>query len=231
MILIPARLASTRFPRKLLADIGGLPMVVRTARNAQAVDEVVVACAEQELVNLCTDFDLKAVLTDPNHPSGTDRCAQACQILKLPLHTPVLNLQADEPFLEPEIIALLLDEAQSTEFMHTCIKVISEEEAHSNAVVKVVLGKKHALYFSRSIIPCDRDQIGRTLYGHIGIYGFQAATLLEFCALPKSPLEEIEKLEQLRALYHHKPIGTSLVETSSIGIDTPEDLALALKRC
>ncbi len=207
-------------------------MVVRTARNAQAVDEVVVACDDAKLLKVCEDFGLQAMMTCPTHTSGTDRCAEACARLKLTPQTPVLNLQADEPFLETEVIATLLEHARKTAFMHTCAKIISSEEACSPDCVKVVLGTQGALYFSRAPIPFDRDkQQAFTFYGHIGIYGFSAATLLEFCALEKSPLEEIEKLEQLRALYHHKPIGVSVVKSQSIGIDTPQDLQIALRRC
>ncbi|WP_104758079.1 3-deoxy-manno-octulosonate cytidylyltransferase [Helicobacter salomonis] len=231
MILIPARLQSSRFPQKLLADIKGLPMVVRTARNAQKVDEVVVACDDVKILRVCEDFNLRAILTSPEHPSGTDRCAQACQILQLAPESVVLNVQADEPFLEPEVIATLLEHAQKTPFMHTCAKIIASEEARDPHVVKVVLGAQHALYFSRAPIPFSRDGRECPFYGHIGVYGFRARTLLEFCALEKSPLEEIEKLEQLRALYHHKTIGVSVVKSQSIGIDTPQDLQLALRRC
>ncbi|WP_104707443.1 3-deoxy-manno-octulosonate cytidylyltransferase [Helicobacter ailurogastricus] len=232
MIVIPARLESTRFPRKLLVPIQGVPMVVATARNAQKVDEVVVACDDALLLRACEDFNIKAILTNKAHTSGTDRCAQACTLLNLPEQTPVLNLQGDEPFLEPEIIATLLQESQKTPFMHTCIKEISPKEAQDPNVVKVVLGiDNRALYFSRAPIPYGRDEQHHSFLGHIGLYGFRAHTLLEFCALPKSPLEDIEKLEQLRALYHHKAITTSLVETKSVGIDTLQDLQEALKRC
>ncbi|WP_121020309.1 3-deoxy-manno-octulosonate cytidylyltransferase [Helicobacter vulpis] len=230
MILIPARLQSTRFPQKLLADIHGLPMVVRTARNASKVDAVVVACDDVKILNLCEDFGIKAILTSPTHSSGTDRCAQACQILGLSPHSVVLNLQADEPFLETQVIATLLEHTQNTPFMHTCAKPISLQEARDPNVVKVVLGAQRALYFSRAPIPFSREGGECPLLGHIGIYGFLAHSLLEFCALEKSPLEEIEKLEQLRALYHHKPIGVSVVESQSVGIDTPQDLQNALAR-
>ncbi|WP_120952821.1 3-deoxy-manno-octulosonate cytidylyltransferase [Helicobacter sp. L8] len=230
MILIPARLNSTRFPQKLLADIHGLPMLVRTARNALSVDEVVVACDDVKLLNMCEDFKIKAILTSPTHTSGTDRCAQACQILGLSPSSVVLNLQGDEPFLETQVIATLLEQAKNTPFMHTCAKVISQQEARDPNVVKVVLGAQHALYFSRALIPFSREGGECPLLGHIGIYGFVAHSLLEFCALEKSPLEEIEKLEQLRALYHHKPIGVSVVTSQSMGIDTPKDLQIALAR-
>ncbi|BCZ17398.1 3-deoxy-manno-octulosonate cytidylyltransferase KdsB [Helicobacter sp. NHP19-003] len=232
MIVIPARLESTRFPRKLLVPIQGVPMVVATARNAQKVDEVIVACDDALLLRACEDFNIKAILTNKAHTSGTDRCAQACTLLNLPEQTPVLNLQGDEPFLEPEIIATLLKESQKTPFMHTCIKEISPKEAQDPNVVKVVCGTgNRALYFSRAPIPYGRDEQHRAFLGHIGIYGFRVGTLLEFCALEKSPLEDIEKLEQLRALYHHKAITTSLVKTQSVGIDTLQDLQEALKRC
>ncbi|GMT38672.1 3-deoxy-manno-octulosonate cytidylyltransferase KdsB [Helicobacter bizzozeronii] len=232
MIIIPARLQSVRFPRKLLATIHQVPMIVATARNAQKVDEVVVACDDVLLLKVCEDFAIPVILTDKTHTSGTDRCAQACQILQLDPQMPVVNLQGDEPFLEHEVIATLLKASQDTPFMHTCAKIITQQEANDPNWVKVVLGdKKRALYFSRAPIPYDRDQKGHPFLGHIGIYGFQVHNLLEFCNLPKSPLEEIEKLEQLRALYHQKPIQVSIVQSHSLGIDTPQDLENALKRC
>ncbi|ANV97392.1 3-deoxy-D-manno-octulosonate cytidylyltransferase [Helicobacter enhydrae] len=232
MIIIPARLHSTRFPQKMLSEILGIPLIVRTALRAQEVDEVVVATDSKEIAQICESYHIEAILTKETHSSGTDRCAEAVEILRLEPDEIVINMQGDEPFLEAEILSKLKNLMQtSTAFMGTCIKSIAEDESCDPNLVKVVLDSGgNALYFSRSKIPYNRDQAQCEYFGHLGVYGFKAKHLLEFCALPKSPLEEIEKLEQLRALYHQKRIETLLVETQSIGIDTAEDRELAIQR-
>lgn len=231
MIIIPARLQSTRFPRKMLADILGLPMIVRSALRAKEADEVCVATDSEEIVEVCKKHNIEAVITSSSHSSGTDRCAEAVRILGLEKNEIIINMQGDEPFIESEIL-LSLKKMMSEKpcFMGTCIKSIAQEEAKDPNLVKVVLDeKKHALYFSRSLIPYNRDNAEVEYFGHLGIYAFSNQTLQEFCNLSKSPLEEIEKLEQLRALYHQKSIATLLVQTQSIGIDTIEDKERAIK--
>ena len=231
MIIIPARLQSTRFPRKMLTDILGLPMIVRSALRAKEADEVCVATDSEEIVEVCQKHHIEAVMTSPSHSSGTDRCAEAVRILCLEKSEIIINMQGDEPFIESEIL-LSLKKMMSEKpcFMGTCIKSISQEEAQDPNLVKVVLDEeKHALYFSRSLIPYNRDNAEVEYFGHLGIYAFSNQTLQEFCNLAKSPLEEIEKLEQLRALYHQKSIATLLVQTQSIGIDTIEDKERAIK--
>lgn len=231
MIIIPARLQSTRFPRKMLTDILGLPMIVRSALRAKEADEVCVATDSEEIVEVCKKHKIEAVMTSPSHSSGTDRCAEAVRILGLEKSEIIINMQGDEPFIESEIL-LSLKKMMSEKscFMGTCIKSITQEEAQDPNLVKVVLDeKKHALYFSRSLVPYNRDGGEVEYFGHLGIYAFSNQTLQEFCNLAKSPLEEIEKLEQLRALYHQKNIATLLVQTQSIGIDTIEDKERAIK--
>ncbi|PAF47319.1 3-deoxy-D-manno-octulosonate cytidylyltransferase [Helicobacter sp. 12S02634-8] len=236
MIIIPARLDSTRFPRKILAPIQGVPMVVATARNAQKVDETIVACDSQEVLEICQKHNIKAILTDTTHTSGTDRCAQAAKKLNLPPDAIIINVQADEPFLETSVIALLKEKMRHAPFMGTCAKAIDTTQIANPNLVKVVCARSfEAIYFSRLPIPYSRDGLENPLlkdhpyYGHIGIYGFHTQSLEEFCSLEKSPLEDIEKLEQLRAIYHQKPIFVCITESKSIGIDTPEDLQNALK--
>lgn len=231
MIIIPARLQSTRFPRKMLTDILGLPMIVRSALRAKEADEVCVATDSEEIVEVCKKHNIEAVMTSSSHSSGTDRCAKAVRILGLEKSEIIINMQGDEPFIESEIL-LSLKKMMSEKpcFMGTCIKSISQEEAQDPNLVKVVLDeKKHALYFSRSLIPYNRDGGEVEYFGHLGIYAFSNQSLQEFCNLSKSPLEEIEKLEQLRALYHQKSIATLLVQTQSVGIDTIEDKERAIK--
>ncbi|WP_033790036.1 3-deoxy-manno-octulosonate cytidylyltransferase [Helicobacter pylori] len=234
MIIIPARLKSSRFENKVLEDIFGLPMVVRCAKNASLVDECIVACDDESIMKACQKSRIKAVMTSKHHNSGTERCLEAAQILGLKNDERVLNLQGDEPFLEKEVITALLEATQNAPFMATCAKVIDEEKAKNPNLVKVVLGhQNNALYFSRSLIPFLRDaDVKRQtpLLGHIGIYGFHSREILEeLCSLKPCVLEEIEKLEQLRALYYQKNILVEIVQSESVGIDTKEDLQNALK--
>lgn len=232
MIIIPARLHSTRLERKLLLPINDMPIIAHTAKNAQKFDETIVACDSEEILEVCKKHNIKAILTSPTHSSGTDRCAEVAKKLDLPKDEIVINLQGDEPFLEGEIIKTLQDSMQKTHFMASCYKSISKAESSDINLVKVVLSKDNfALYFSRSVIPYNRDSSECVEYGgHIGIYGFFAWSLAEFCKLEKSPLESIEKLEQLRALWHRKEIFMSKVSTNSIGIDTQDDYNKAKER-
>lgn len=228
---------STRFPNKVLCDLGGVPMVVRTALNAQKVDNVVVACDDERIESACSAYKIQVIMTDSAHSSGTDRCAEACNKLGLDDNEIVLNIQADEPFLETHVITQLKELMRDKKpFMASLAKVVSKEEIADTNLVKVVLNAHgDAIYFSRLGIPYCRDkecsmQESYPYLGHFGLYGFSARSLREFCSLAKSPLEEIEKLEQLRALYHGKRIAMAVVESESIGIDTQKDYELALKR-
>lgn len=240
MIIIPARLQSTRLPNKLLLPLKGIPLIIHTAKNAEKIDDTVVACDDEAILKVCKEHKIHAILTSPLHSSGTDRCAEVARELDLPRNEIVINLQGDEPFLEEHIIESLIDSMRHTHFMASCFKGISKAEALDSNLVKVVVSNDNfALYFSRSAIPFERIDLANmssqnmesTLEysGHIGIYGFFAWSLEEFCALPKSPLESIEKLEQLRAIWHRKEIFMSKVETKSIGIDTLEDYKNAQK--
>lgn len=229
MIIIPARLASTRFPEKILADIGGLPMVIRTAKNAQKIDNVCVACDDRSVLEACAKYDIQAILTSKLHNSGTDRCNEAAEILNLGDDEIIINVQADEPFLESEVITSLFKIMKNGAWMGSCAKIIHQNEISNSNIVKVVLNHKNqALYFSRSPIPFNRDSNKCVYYGHLGIYGYSTKSLREFCAFGVSMLEETEKLEQLRALYNGKHIQMAIVQTQSIGIDTPQDLQQAL---
>lgn len=232
MIIIPARLASTRFPKKMLTDIFGKPLIIATAMNAAQVDDVVVACDDEIILTLCKKYNIKAVLTNKAHTSGTDRCAEACRILGISSNEIILNVQGDEPFLEKEVIQTLQDLTKKSDFMASLAKKITQQEALDSNLVKVVLdGCNNAIYFSRSVIPFDRDNNQEVeYYGHLGLYGFYNWSLQEFCNLEKTHLEDIEKLEQLRAIYYQKSIKMAIVETNSVGIDTPDDLEIAFKK-
>ncbi len=213
-------------------------MIVRTAQNAQKVDEVVVACDNEEIAQVCRAHHITSVLTAKSHSSGTDRCAEAARILGLKDDSIIINLQADEPFIESKVLETLIGlTKESNAFVNTLAKVIPPEKIADTNLVKVVIDvRKHALYFSRLGVPYARDGVNDKILssypylGHLGLYGFRKQCLDEFCALPQSPLEHIEKLEQLRALYHSKTIALEIVQTNSVGIDTPEDLYEAQRR-
>ena len=235
MIIIPARIGSSRFPNKVLADIGGMPMVIRTAKAVESIDNVVIATDSQEVIEIANKYNVDAILTSDKHQSGTDRIYEAAQLLNLNDDQIVINVQGDEPFIEIEVVEAIYKLTKSNKdksqiLMNSGYKLISNPEADDPNIVKVVTDNEDiALYFSRAKIPYPRDHHFDTYKGHLGIYGFIVKSLQIFCALPSSPLEEIEKLEQLRALYHGYEVAMIKVHTESFGIDTPEDLEKALK--
>lgn len=234
MIIIPARLASTRFPNKILCDIEGMPMFIKSAKNAQAIDEVVLAVDSQETYDIARQYNIKAVLTHSDIPNGSLRVLEASRILGLKDNEVIINLQADEPFLEHSVIQALKDCMSHAEFMATCAKPIDYNDAQNPNVVKVVFNSdNYAIYFSRSCIPHYRDYINQAqqrYWGHIGIYGYLQGSLEELSRLQETELENIEKLEQLRAIYYAKQIKIVCVKSDSIGIDTPKDLQKAKEK-
>ncbi len=235
MIIIPARLGSTRFPNKILADIHGLPMVIRTAKAVESIDKVLIATDSEDVVEICKSHGFDAVMTSQNHQSGTDRIYEAATIINLSDNDIVINIQADEPFIEESVVKAVYELTKSnadtqTVIMNSCYKIVDSHEADNPNIVKVVTSlSEKALYFSRSKIPYSRDNNLNEYKGHIGIYGFTMESLRTFCSLSHAPIEHIEKLEQLRALYAGYDIGMVEVETNSFGIDTIEDLEKALK--
>lgn len=241
-VLIPARLASTRLPRKVLADLGGLPMVVRVAQRAaqSKASRVVVAADNAEIVAACAAHGVASVLTSPHHPSGSDRLAEACEALAIGDEEIVVNVQGDEPLIEPELIdacAALLAERPDCVMSTAAHAIESRSDFENPNIVKVVLDASgRALYFSRATIPWPRD--GAAFDGHarrsgfalrhVGLYAYRARFLRCFPLLSKSPLEELEQLEQLRVLWHGERIAVHVSDSkSAIGIDTAEDLARA----
>ena len=235
MIIIPARIGSSRFPNKVLADIGGMPMVVRTAKAVESIDTVVIATDSQEVIDIAKKYSILAVLTSDKHQSGTDRIYEAVQHLNLSDDEIVINVQGDEPFIETDVVQAIYDLTKMNLnneriIMNSCYKNISNPEADDPNIVKVVTNMEDiALYFSRAKIPYPRDHHFNNYKGHLGIYGFTVKALRTFCMLPPAPLEDIEKLEQLRALYHGYEVAMTEVKTKSFGIDTPEDLEKALR--
>jgi 3-deoxy-manno-octulosonate cytidylyltransferase (CMP-KDO synthetase) len=234
MIIIPARLNSSRFSNKILVDILGLPMVIRTAKRVADLDEVVIATDSSEVIELAQQHNIKAVMTSNTHQSGTDRINEAVNILNLKDDEIIVNVQADEPFIEPEVVQTVIDkvkELYKNDFtMVSCFKEINSEMADDPNHVKVVCDENdNAIYFSRSKIPHHRDHYNNTKYkGHLGIYGFTKKSLNYFCSLENSALEQTEKLEQLRVISNGKKINMVKVQSQSFGIDTKEDLANAL---
>ena len=237
MIIIPARLNSSRFANKILVDILGLPMVIKTAKQVSSLDKVVIATDSQEVVDLANSHGFEAVMTSTEHQSGTDRINEAVNILNLDDDEVIINVQADEPFIETVVIESVINRVKDVrdnneEIMITsCYKEISSELADDPNHVKVVLDEhSNAIYFSRAKVPYHRDHYDSSSYsGHLGIYGFTKRSLNEFCKLPMSKLERVEKLEQLRAIDNGNKIAMVKVESKSFGIDTEEDLKNALK--
>jgi len=235
MIIIPARIGSSRFPNKVLADIAGLPMVIRTAKAVQKIDNVIIATDSQEVIEIAKQHNIEAILTSDKHNSGTDRIYEAAEKLKLNDDEIIINVQGDEPFIEEEVVRAVYDltvkhKNNEKVMMNSCYKFINNPEADDPNIVKVITSDTNmALYFSRAKIPYPRDHHFNEYKGHLGIYGFTKKSLEKFCTLSSAPLEDIEKLEQLRALSHGYTIAMVSVETKSFGIDTPEDLENALK--
>lgn len=235
MIVIPARLKSTRFKDKILADIGGVPMFIKTAQNAKKIDDVLIAVDEKSILNIALNHGFKAVLTSTSHNSGTDRINEAVLKMGLKDDEIIINLQGDEPFFETENLAKFKEFAniaitKKGYFMASAYKKISQSDADNPNLVKVVCDNlNNAIYFSRAKIPYPRESFN-DYKGHIGIYAYSVKSLNEFCNFDESILENTEKLEQLRALSNGKKIAMCELATKSIGIDTKEDLEFALKK-
>jgi 3-deoxy-manno-octulosonate cytidylyltransferase (CMP-KDO synthetase) len=240
-VLIPARLASTRLPDKPLADIAGIPMVVRVAqRVAQGLQQparIVVAADHARILEACARFGVEAVLTRQDHASGSDRLAEACDLLGLADADIVVNVQGDEPLIDPALVQAVAEllQSQRAASMGTAAHPIDSVEDFKNPnVVKVVLNAAGmALYFSRAPIAWWRDGNADGIHAltqpaplrHIGIYSYRAGFLRLFPKLAQAPIEITEALEQLRALWHGHQIAVHTSHTApGAGVDTPEDL-------
>lgn len=239
VVLIPARLSSSRLPEKALADIHGKPMVVRVAEQAakSRAARIVVATDHESIAQACRAHHIEAVMTSDTHESGTTRLAEAAVHLNLTDDEIVVNVQGDEPLIDPELINCVAETlAASGTPMATAAHAISTFEEFMNPnVVKVVLtADNRAVYFSRAPIPYPRDIMragGNTLpdiatpLRHIGLYAYRVGFLKEYTALSASPLEHIESLEQLRVLWHGRAIAVHISrDAPAAGVDTIEDL-------
>jgi len=238
-VIIPARLASTRLPNKPLADLGGKPMVVRVAERAResGAQRIIVATDHADIAAACAAHGVEAVMTRADHPSGTDRIAEVARTLNLPDDEVVVNLQGDEPLIDPALLAACAARISRDVPMATCAHPLHDAaDVFNPNVVKVVLDKAgRALYFSRASIPWARDAFaasrdalpaGYVPLRHIGLYAYSNAFLQAYPGLEVSPLEQIEALEQLRVLWHGVPIAVHVTDSAPpAGVDTPEDLA------
>lgn len=227
--IIPARYASQRFPGKALAILRGKPViqhVYERVADTGLFDKVIVATDDKRIQIVCQSFGAEAVITDPALPSGTDRVAAVA--LSLEQDSVILNVQGDEPLISKEPLTRLLTEFEDSAVQMASLMtpLTSAEDMANPNIVKLVLDRySNALYFSRQAIPFDRDKAGGfTAYRHIGVYAFRYQILMDFVALPVAKLEQIEKLEQLRALENGIPIRMVLSDYQGIGIDTPQDL-------
>jgi 3-deoxy-manno-octulosonate cytidylyltransferase (CMP-KDO synthetase) len=237
-VIIPARLASTRLPNKPLADLGGKPMVVRVAERAalSGAARIVVATDHADIAAACAAHGVEAVMTRADHPSGTDRIAEVAAALGLADDAVVVNLQGDEPLIEPALLAACAARIEPGVPMATCAHALHEmADVFNPNVVKVVLDKAgRALYFSRAPIAWHRDGFAATRevlpagyapLRHIGLYAYSNAFLQQYPRLEPSPLEVVEALEQLRVLWHGVPIAVHITDAApAAGVDTPEDL-------
>jgi len=238
MILIPARQNSSRFNNKILAPIFGIPMAIATAIRVSDIDDVVIATDSDELCNEAKKHNIKTYKSTTTHNSGTDRINELANHLGLDDDEIVINVQADEPFIEPYILQELKDAMNKLDSslgfkMASCYKIVTKAQAQDPNLVKVVTNNQNkALYFSRSLIPFVRDEDVDVAYkAHLGIYAYTKKSLNIFCELNAKELvlEEQEKLEQLRVLEGGYDISMIEVKTNSFGIDTKEDLQKAIK--
>ena len=229
-VIIPARYASTRFPGKPLADLGGKPMVVRVCERAAASGALTVAVATDDtrILRAVEAHGHRALMTRADHPSGTDRIAEAAAALGLDGAEIVVNVQGDEPLIDPGLvrsIAGMLQSDPEASISTACHPIHDAAEFANPNVVKVVLDARgRALYFSRAGVPFPRRGTA-TSYRHIGIYGYRVSFLQKYSSLPVSPLEQAEALEQLRALWHGFRVTVSVSASAAPpGVDTPQDL-------
>ncbi len=230
--IIPARYESSRFPGKPLADILGKPMlwhVYQRALEADCFTRVVLATDDSRILEAAEKLGVPVLMTRPDHASGTDRVLEAAEALQVPDNGVVVNIQGDEPALDPAIFsALLAPFADSGVRVTSPMSSFSAAEAQNPDLVKVVVATNmDALYFSRAPIPFARDRVEPQYFCHIGLYAFRMETLQQFVALGRGTLETAEKLEQLRLLENNVPIRMVLTRHCSCGVDRPEDLERA----
>ena len=224
--VIPARLASTRLPSKMLREIGGRPLVgivYEAVRSSPLLDDVIIATDSDEILRVCTKNGWKALMTSTAHNSGTQRVHEVSKSVAADIY---LNVQGDEPLTRAEHIASLLDVMRDSKVQVGTLKTPASvaDINNPNAVKVVIDAAGRALYFSRATIPHDRDGMGPQYYKHLGFYAYRKTALDRFVALPESLLERSERLEQLRFLENGLPVFVGETPYDTIGVDTEEDL-------
>src|SRR5438874_5159822 len=227
--VIPARIASTRLPRKMLREIAGKPMVgavYEAVRSSSLLNDVIIATDSNEILQVCRRHGWKAQMTSPAHSSGTQRVHEVSNSIAADIY---LNVQGDEPLTRPEHIATLMDVMRDPNVQVGTLKTNASaaDITNPNAVKVVTDSVRRALYFSRATIPHDRDGVGPQYYKHLGFYAYRKAALDRFIALPESSLERSERLEQLRFLENGIPIFVGDTPYDTIGVDTEDDLQSA----
>jgi 3-deoxy-manno-octulosonate cytidylyltransferase (CMP-KDO synthetase) len=224
--VIPARLASTRLPRKMLREIAGVPLlawVYRAASRCTALDQVIVATDSEEIMQFCEQQQFAARMTSTSHRSGTERVYEISDLISADVY---LNIQGDEPLTRPEHIENLIAVMKNAQVEVGTLKTAAEEvDINNPSAVKVVTDSYgRALYFSRATIPHDRDGVSPRYYKHLGFYGYRKVALDRFVRWPESSLERSERLEQLRFLENGVPIYVAETPFDTVGVDTEEDL-------
>lgn len=240
VVVIPARYGSTRLPGKPLHVIAGRPMIEHVYRRARAsaADEVIVATDDERVAQAAREFGARVCLTAPSHPSGTDRLAEVARLLDLPDEQVLVNVQGDEPLMPPALIDQVAAELAAhadASIATLCEPIATAAELFDQNVVKVVRDAQgYALYFSRAAIPWDRDAFAVTPvalspaplhYRHIGLYAYRAGFVRAYVSWPPCPIEQMEKLEQLRALWHGRRVRVAVArEKAGPGVDTAQDV-------
>lgn len=232
--IIPARYASTRFPGKPLADICGKPMfwhVYHRAKQCPDISDVYLATDDERIVEAAKSLDVPVTITRSDHASGTDRVFEAATKLNISINDVVINIQGDEPVLNPMILSELVRPFSNPDIcVTTPVRPIDSESAESPDRVKVVFTPENeALYFSRARIPFARKTGTEKFYGHIGMYAFRMSALAKFVSLPPGRIETIEKLEQLRLLENKIPVHVVITDHESLSVDRPEDLEAVVR--
>jgi 3-deoxy-manno-octulosonate cytidylyltransferase (CMP-KDO synthetase) len=223
--VIPARLASTRLPRKMLREIAGKPLVglvYEAVRSSPLLADVIVATDSDEILRVCQEHGWKAEMTSPSHKSGTERVHEIAMRTNAEIY---VNVQGDEPMIRPQQVARLLELMQNADTQVGTLKTPAAEEGIKNPNAVKVVTDMHgrALYFSRATIPFDRDGMGPRYFKHLGVYAYRRAALERFVTMPESSLEKSERLEQLRFLENGIPIYVAETPYDSVGVDTEED--------
>jgi 3-deoxy-manno-octulosonate cytidylyltransferase (CMP-KDO synthetase) len=232
--IIPARYQSSRFPGKPLADINGRPMiwhVFERARQCPLLSSVFLATDDDRIQSVAQTLNIPVVMTRSDHPSGTDRVLEAAEKLGLNPNAVIVNIQGDEPALEPSMLSGLVEPFKNPNIQVTTLacKITAAQAENPDRVKVVFAADRRALYFSRLAIPFQRNAASVNYYGHIGIYAFRMRILRKFVALGQSSLEAAEKLEQLRLIENGVPIRIVETKHQSVGVDRPEDIETVSK--